>query len=105
MTRQLTILWFCLLVAACATVGKKFDTTHVNDIVNGRQDKQQIQAWFGSPSQVVSPLSRHPAGCTERWQWTYAHAVAGGRTTSESLVVDFNAAGKVCDHAYSKMNQ
>lgn len=106
MKKHLAVLGLCLLMAACATVGKKFDTTHVNDIVKGRQTKQQIQAWFGAPSQTVSPLSGHPAGCVERWIWTYAHSTSGGRhTVSESLVVDFNKAGKVCDHAYSKTNQ
>ncbi|MBK8256820.1 MAG: hypothetical protein IPK82_29630 [Polyangiaceae bacterium] len=96
------------LVAAlfgCATVGKKFDTTHVNDIQKGSHDKQQMTAWFGEPNQVTKPLSNHPQGCVERWQWTYAHAVAGGSTTSEVLIVDFDAAGKVCDNAFSQLKQ
>jgi len=93
------------LVWGCATVGKAFDTTHVNDIQKGTQDKAQISSWFGPPHKTISPLQGHPAGCVERWQWTYAHAVAGGGTRSDALIVDFDADGKVCDNAFSQINQ
>src|SRR4051812_21032988 len=97
----------CLAMAAagCATVGRKFDTTHVNDVKKGAQDKAQIRAWFGEPYQRTSPLQNNPAGCVERWQWTHAHAVAGGRTQSEVLIVDFDDAGKVCDNAFSTVGR
>ena len=42
MKRYWAVLALILVVAACATVGRKFDTTHVNDIAKGVQDKQQI---------------------------------------------------------------
>jgi hypothetical protein len=92
------------LLFGCATVGAKFDTTHVNDIKKGEQDKAAMAAWFGQPHQTVR-LSAHPAGCVERWQWTYAHSVAGGSTVADSLVVDFDNAGKVCDNAYSQVGR
>jgi hypothetical protein len=94
-----------LLLFGCATVGKEFDTTHANEVQTAVHDKQQMRAWFGEPHQVTSPLPNHPAGCVERWQWTYAHSVAGGSTESQSLVVDFDAAGKVCDHAFATVQQ
>jgi len=93
------------LLAACATVGKPFDTTHVQDIRNGEQNKAQIEAWFGTPHQKVMPLQGSPLGCVERWQWTHAESVAGGKTTSKSLVVDFDAKGVVCDNGYSETAQ
>lgn len=105
MKRSWAVLGLICILAACATVGRKFDTAHVNDIAKGVQDKQLILQWFGPPSQTTSPLTGHPAGCVERWQWTYAHSVAGGKTVSESLVVDFDPAGKVCDNAFSRINQ
>ncbi len=105
MKKMLLVTGILIMVVACATVGRRFDTTHVNDVANGRQDKAQIEAWFGPPTRTIAPLAGHPAGCVERWQWTYAHAVAGGRTVSDSLVIDFDKAGKVCDHAYSTVNQ
>ena len=99
------MIWAAALMLSCATVGKEFDTTHANDVQSGVHDKQQMRAWFGEPHQVTAPLREHPAGCVERWQWTHAHSVAGGSTESESLVVDFDAQGKVCDHAFSKVKQ
>lgn len=96
---------FCGLLAACATVGQQYDTTHVNDIKKGTHDKAQITEWFGPPHQTVNPLTNNPAGCVERWQWTYAHSVAGGSTVSDALVVDFDKDGKVCDNAFSQVKQ
>jgi len=104
------VRWFlltaCLMVTAmifgCASAGKQFDTTHVNDVKIG-QDKSQIQTWFGSPN-TSTAITGHPKGCTERWMYTYAHAVGFGKVTeSKTLVVDYDSKGKVCDHAYSGM--
>jgi hypothetical protein len=104
-TRHVSSLVLLAALVGCATVGKEFDTTHVNDIQKSSHDKAQIQAWFGEPHTKVSPLKDHPAGCVERWQWTYAHSVAGGDTVSDALVVDFDQQGKVCDNAYSQVKQ
>jgi len=89
-----------LALASCASVGNKFDTTHVNDIKKGVQDKGQIRAWFGEPYRV-QPVTGSPAGCVERWTYTHAFSSYGGaKTKTETLVVDFNPSGKVCDEAY-----
>jgi outer membrane protein assembly factor BamE (lipoprotein component of BamABCDE complex) len=99
----LFLLLSALLLAACATAGRQFDRTHVNDVKKGVQTKEQIRAWFGEPYQVTAPLSGHPAGCVERWTYVHAYASYGGmKSTSASLVVDFDKKGKVCDHAYSE---
>ena len=92
-----------LFITACASSGRQFDTTHVNDIKKGVQSKADIQAWFGEPNSKVA-LKGNPKQCVERWTYVYAHAVGFGTVTeSHSLVVDFNAKGKVCDSAYVKM--
>ena len=91
-----------VVVAACATTGRQFDRTHVNEVANGVQTKETIREWFGEPYQVT-PLQGNTAGCVERWLYVHAHASFGGmKTESASLVVDFNKKGKVCDHAFSK---
>jgi hypothetical protein len=102
MKTPLGLLALMILCAACSA-GRKFDTTHVHDIQKGAQSKQEIAAWFGPPSQTVSPLSSKSGSCVERWMWTYAHARLYGRTRGESLVVDFDKRGKVCDNAYSRV--
>ena len=98
--RFLLLSAFVVIAVSCAGAGKKWDTTHVNDIQNGVHDKAQIKAWFGEPYQVTH-LAQHPMNCTERW--TYMHAWAnwgGAQTTSNALVVDFDDNGIVCEHAY-----
>lgn len=90
----------CLGLLACAGAGRQFDRTHVTDIRKGVQDEDQIRAWFGSPVRVEA-LSGHPAGCAKRWTYVHAFSSYGGaKTSSKSLVVDFDADGLVCDHAY-----
>ena len=103
-----TVLWALIVVVvlslvSCASVGRQFDTTHVSDIQNGVQTKQEIRAWFGQPNQTQK-VSNPSTGAVERWLYTYAHSTAGISTTSHSLVVDFDESGKVCDNAYSKTN-
>ncbi len=89
---------------ATASAGQPFDPTHVNEIQKGTHDKAQIQAWFGQPFKVVAPLQGNPAGCVERWLYVHSVASATGATVTaqktNTLVVDFDAAGKVCDKAF-----
>jgi len=104
---RLALIMLAVVVSflvGCASVGKKWDTTHANEIVKGEHDKAQMITWFGEPHSTVSPLKDHPAGCVERWQWTYAHS-GGGSTISDALVVDFDKDGKVCDNAYAQTKQ
>lgn len=92
-----------LALIACASSGRKFDRTHVNDIKKGIHTKAQIREWFGEPYQVTAPLQGHPAGCVERWTYVYAYSSYGGaKTVSAALVVDFDGNGKVCDNSYSE---
>ncbi len=92
---------FLVILTSCATAGRQFDRTHVNDIAKGVQTKETIKTWFGEPHQVTAPLQGHPAGCVERWIYVHAYSSYGGmKTESASLVVDFDKGGKVCDHAF-----
>ena len=57
--KTMIVVVLCLLgLAACATVGKDFDRTHVNDVRKGVHDKAQIRAWFGAPKQVTTASGR-----------------------------------------------
>ena len=107
MIRLLRTYCLCVLcvltLCACASAGRQFDRAHISDVKKGVQTKDQIRQWFGQPYQVTAPLTGHPAGCVERWTYTYARSTHGGaKTTSASLVVDFDGKGTVCDHAYSE---
>ena len=106
MLEKTVALLFALILVACATAGKRIDRTHIDDIQNGAQTKSQIRAWFGEPYTITSGLQQHPSGCTERWTFEYAKAQGFGVVTyQETLVVDFDRAGKVCDHAFSKAGE
>ena len=87
-------------LSSCASVGRPFDLTHVNDIEVGVQTKAEIQEWFGEPN-TIQTFAETPTGAAERWMYTYAHSKASISTTSHSLVVDFNATDVVCDQAYA----
>lgn len=101
--RKACMVVLLIAAAGCASAGKEFDHTHVQDIRKGVQTKDQIRQWFGAPYQTTSPLADNPAGCVERWTYVYARAThAGHKSTGKSLVVDFDKNGRVCDHAYSQ---
>ena len=103
MLKKLIMLFLVLTFTACASAGKPIDQTHMDEIANGVQTKTQIRQWFGEPYTVKTGLTAHPSGCVERWTYEYAKARGFGNVTySEILVIDFDAAEKVCDHAYSK---
>ena len=104
---RITIAMGCaLILLACASAGRRVDTTHLGDIRNGAQSKAEIRAWFGEPYRMTSGLTGHPNGCVERWTWEYAEAQGFGTVTfNEVLIVDFDSAGRVCDHGYSKTGE
>ena len=106
MIRSSLVMLCALLMLACASAGRRVDTTHVDDVQNGQQTKAEIRAWFGEPYSVTPGLQGHPNGCVERWSYEYAEAQGFGNVTyTETLIVDFDAEGVVCDHAYAKSGQ
>ena len=90
-------------IVSCASAGRKLDRTHLGEIEEGVQSKQQIREWFGEPYTIVPGLQGHLKGCVDRWIFEYAKARGFGTVTyQEKLVVDFDAEGIVCDHAFAK---
>jgi len=88
------------LLVACASAGREFDSARAQDIQVGIHDQAQIRAWFGEPYQIQS-VSGSPIGAVSRWTYVHAYASFGGlKTETHSLVVDFDAKGKVVDRAY-----
>ncbi len=101
LTRNIMLLGIALLLSSCfssGAIGRKFDTTHVNDIKDGVTTKETIRQWFGEPyaTGAAEPEMKQ-AGCVDGWTYLYAFL-----SNSESLAVYFDADGKVCVHAYAK---
>jgi hypothetical protein len=94
-------------IVSCASAGRKLDRTHLGEIQEGVQSKQQIREWFGEPYRELRGLHGHLKGCVDRWLFEYAEAQgrAGTVTYTETLVVDFDAKGIVCDHAFAKSGE
>ena len=103
MIHSALVVGIVMTLAACATVGRPFDTTHVHDVRAG-QNKTAVTRWFGQPTQWTT-FAANAKGCSERWQYTHATATAGGSAHAQVLLVDFDQAGVVCDTAYSEVNQ
>jgi outer membrane protein assembly factor BamB len=78
--------------------GAKWDSTHVEDVRTGKQDKKQILAWFGDP-RSRTPLDRAKSRCVERWSWNFV--VTGLHGYSNALNVGFDGADKVCSVDYN----
>lgn len=89
------------MLAGCASSGRQFNNGRIDAIRNGEQDRGTITAWFGPPLKTEEIPEGHPRRCVERWTYVYAYAAFfGAATQSQTLVVDFDDHGKVCDHAY-----
>jgi outer membrane protein assembly factor BamE (lipoprotein component of BamABCDE complex) len=109
MTKARWFKWSVALAAAaflagCGSAGREWDTTHANEVQRGVHTKAEIQGWFG-PAYTVQAIADSPMGCVERWTYVYSHSVFGGSTVTDTLVVDFDAAGTVCDNAYVHQEQ
>lgn len=94
--KKLLCICFYVAFAGCATVGKPFDTTHVNEVRRG-QSRAEIVAWFGEPGRDDrESLVDSPHGCVKRYRYNFA-------TSRESHVlwVDFDARETVCNVVYS----
>ncbi len=103
--KHTAVTCLAIVLVACATVGRDFDRTHVNDIKKGAHDKAQIRAWFGVPHQVTT-ASGNEKGCNETWMYQYARATHAGRKSSgAALAVVFDTNGKVCESAYSEVGK
>ena len=82
-------------------LGRKFDTTHVNDIQIGVHTKETIRQWFGEPySTGASEPELQPMGCVEGWVYLYTTPRGFLKTHVETLAVYFDDHGKVCSHAF-----
>jgi hypothetical protein len=106
MARTLTTLVVvglaALVAVACATVGRDFDRTNVNNIKPQVHDKAQIKAWFGEPTRVTTTTGG-AGGCKEMWIYQHGRSTHGGaKTNAAALAVVFDENGKVCESAYSE---
>jgi hypothetical protein len=100
---RLLFVGAAVAVAACASAGVRIERTHLGDIETGSQSQAQIREWFGEPYSQTVGLTGHPSGCVERWTYEFAKAQGFGKVTySETLVIDFDAKGMVCDHAFNQ---
>ncbi len=99
---QIAALLAGLPLAACATIGEPFDTTHVAELRRGEQDRAQVKAWFGEPHQRTEPRPGETTDCVEHWHYGHADSTAGGTTHSDVLMVGFDAEGRVCEIGYAR---
>jgi outer membrane protein assembly factor BamE (lipoprotein component of BamABCDE complex) len=101
MKRSRVHLWRLLCLAmctvSCVTVGKEFDTTHVNDVRRG-QSRTEIVHWFGEPASGNKfALVESSQRCVKRYRYNFAD-----REASYVLWIDFDASDQVCNTVYSR---
>jgi hypothetical protein len=78
-----------LLLCACgASMGRKFDATHVNDIRQCVTTERDLLAWFGEP------YERGNENGFPSLLWGYAHATITS-SDRQMLVVYLNRSGQV----------
>ena len=99
-TVALALLASFLVLGGCASVGRDFDETKVEQIRKGTTTRAEIEQWFGQPNDRA-PVEQ-PNGGVLRYTYKYGKASWGGMSSSaKALVVEFDANDIVVDHAYS----
>ncbi len=97
------VLTVCQSSAKYNESGKKFDSTHANDIKPG-MDKTQILEWFGEPfSKGESEKTLEDGKVVKAESWIYVYAIGKpfGKSKAKSLAVVFGPDGKVLSSGYS----
>lgn len=100
--RILLLSFIAPLTSSCTTtLGRNFDTTHVDDIKTGIHTKENIREWFGEPySTGAADSELRQFGCVDGWIYLYSVGSIGGGN-AKSLAVYFDSEGKVCSQGYS----
>lgn len=84
-----------VLVASCASVGKKFPTDPVKDITIGKTTMTDINRMFGLPWRTGIEDGR------KTWTYGYYRYKLFGTTMTRDLVVKFNNDGTVYSYSYN----
>ncbi|MEQ9845656.1 hypothetical protein [Pectobacterium brasiliense] len=83
-------------LSACASVGKNFDESQLNNIHKGSTTEQNVIAYFGAPmSQTVDSEGNRTL------MWTYSHATAFGKPEGKALIIQLSN-GIVKNYTVSK---
>ena len=62
---KISIIGIVIIIAACSTAGRRFDTTLVGDIKKGETSGVKIKEWFGEP------LRKEMGPNGDVWHYTY----------------------------------
>lgn len=90
----LALSLFSLCPAGCATVGRDFPTTRVNEIQQGRTSQNEIREIFGPPWRVGMENGQTT--------WTYGKYRYGlGGKEAQDLLIRFDSLGLVDTYTFS----
>lgn len=93
MDRYVILTAALLILAGCATTGKRFDSSLVGNIQKEKTTKQEILKWFGEPTSTSVDSSG-----SEVWRYSYQEipvatmflGVFGPEGKQETLVIKFS---------------
>lgn len=95
LTRLATVALLALTLAACATVGRDFDTNRVDQIRIGETTREQVREMFGEPWRTGIEDGK-PTWTYGKYRWS---AFSDARTTD--LVIRFDQQGRVTSYVYN----
>lgn len=89
---KLAILFTCLLLSACATVGKDFDHALVATVKNGKTTKAEVLGLFGKPFKTGLQNG------SEIWIYETNTYTVSGNDSSKNFTIVFDKSGVVQTH-------
>ena len=91
-------IFIFLTALGCGTVGKNFDSSLADSIVNNKTTKQEITTMYGEPHR------RGVENGNPIWIYEYSTYRLLGRNTSKDMIVVFDKNGIVQSHQYMSNN-
>jgi len=102
--RALTLFSMMVVVLgimSCATVGKKFDKSLMDNIEYGKTTRANIQAWFGEPQGRHTDERRlYGNGAVLGYDYVYSESAMFLGGYAEALTIEFDKDDLVVHKAY-----
>ncbi|OHB33731.1 MAG: hypothetical protein A2X84_02890 [Desulfuromonadaceae bacterium GWC2_58_13] len=93
--RKILVVGLILLLAGCATVGRKFNVSGVPQISMGQTAKSDVMALFGTPWRTGIEDGR------ETWTYGYYKYSLFSDAKTRDLVLRFDPSGKVASYTFN----
>ena len=94
--KTILLVFLCITIMGCATIGRNFDDTKIQQIKNGATTQAEILQIFGEP------YGKSVCGFLHSWRYQHAHDTIVNPPSVKTLIIRFDKNDIVYDYMYSE---